>query len=102
MGRFPGEQSCLSLVWAVLDLLITHETNGIRINQLEHQRLKRTSYQDTNQATPEEVTAALTTTGNLSRGEFTAAKRRHQPDPLSLPFWRGPLVSFGGTYACCH
>jgi len=58
MGRFPGEQSCLSLVWAVLDLLITHETNGIRINQLEHQRLKRTSYQDTNQATPEEVTAA--------------------------------------------
>ncbi len=32
MGRFPGEDSCLSLVWAVLDLLITHETNGIRFN----------------------------------------------------------------------
>jgi putative transposase len=30
MGRFPGEDSCLTLVWAVLDLLITHETNGIR------------------------------------------------------------------------
>jgi putative transposase len=29
MGRFPGEDSCLTLVWAVLDLLITHETNGI-------------------------------------------------------------------------
>jgi len=28
MGRFPGEESCLTLVWAVLDLLITHETNG--------------------------------------------------------------------------
>jgi putative transposase len=25
IGRFPGEQSCLSLVWAVLDLLITHD-----------------------------------------------------------------------------
>jgi transposase-like protein len=35
MGRFPGEDSCLSLVWAVLDLLITHETNGIRFNQLD-------------------------------------------------------------------
>jgi putative transposase len=58
MGRFPGEQSCLSLVWAVLDLLITHETNGIRFNQLDHQRLQRTRYQDTDQATPEEVTAA--------------------------------------------
>ena len=39
MGRFPGEDSCLSLVWAVLDLLITHQTNGIHFN-------------------PEEVTAA--------------------------------------------
>ena len=58
MGRFPGEDSCLSLVWAVLDLLITHETNGIRFNQLDRQRLKRTRYQDADQATPEEVTAA--------------------------------------------
>jgi HD-GYP domain-containing protein (c-di-GMP phosphodiesterase class II) len=41
MGRFPGEESCLTLVWAVLDLLITHETNGIRFNQLDRQRLKR-------------------------------------------------------------
>jgi len=38
-GRFPGEESCLSLVWAVLDLLITHETNGIRSNQLDRQRV---------------------------------------------------------------
>ena len=41
MGRFPGEESCLTLVWAVLDLLITHQTNGIRFNQLDRQRLKR-------------------------------------------------------------
>jgi hypothetical protein len=39
MGRFPGEESCLSLVWAVLNLLITHETNGTRFNQLDRQRL---------------------------------------------------------------
>jgi len=58
MGRFPGEDSCLSLVWAVLDLLITHETNGIRFNQLDRQRLKRTRYQDADQATPKELTAA--------------------------------------------
>jgi len=58
MGRFPGEQSCLSLVWAVLDLLITHETNGIRFNQLDRQRLQRTRYQAHNETTREEVTAA--------------------------------------------
>jgi putative transposase len=31
MGRFSGEDSCPTLVWAVLDLLITHQTNGIRL-----------------------------------------------------------------------
>src|SRR5437660_6546890 len=36
MGRFPGEESCLSLVWAVLDLLITHETHA-----LDRPRVKR-------------------------------------------------------------
>jgi non-homologous end joining protein Ku len=49
---------CLSLVWAVLDLLITHETNGIRFNQLDRQRLKRISYEGADEATSEEVTAA--------------------------------------------
>jgi putative transposase len=58
MGRFPGEESCLSLVWAVLDLLITHETNGIRFNQLDRQRLKQLRLQDTDHAVPEEVNAA--------------------------------------------
>jgi len=41
IGRFPGETSCLTLVWAVLDLYITHPTNGVRFTQLERQRLKR-------------------------------------------------------------
>jgi transposase-like protein len=58
MGRFPGEESCLSLVWAVLDLLIIHETNGVRFNQLDRQRLKRLRYQSADETTPEEVTAA--------------------------------------------
>jgi putative transposase len=58
MGRFPGEDSCLSLVWAVLDLLITHQTNGIHFNALDRQRLKRMRYDGDEQTTPEEVTAA--------------------------------------------
>jgi putative transposase len=58
MGRFPGEDSCLSLVWAVLDLLITHQTNGIHFNQLDRQRLKRRRYEGDEQTIPEEVTAA--------------------------------------------
>jgi hypothetical protein len=28
IGRFPGETSCLTLVWAVLDLYITNATNA--------------------------------------------------------------------------
>jgi transposase-like protein len=50
MGRFPGETSCLTLVWAVLDLLITHETNGIRFTQLDRQHLNRTKYQPSPQS----------------------------------------------------
>jgi transposase-like protein len=58
MGRLPGETSCLTLVWAVLDLLITHQTNGIRFNQLDRQRLKRTRYQGTEQTIPGEAALA--------------------------------------------
>jgi putative transposase len=58
MGRFPGEDSCLTLVWAVLDLLITHETNGIRFTELDRQRLNRARYNEPDQAIPEEATAA--------------------------------------------
>jgi transposase-like protein len=58
MGRFPGEDSCLSLVWAVLDLLITHQTNGVHFNALDRQRLKRMRYEGSKTTIPEEVTAA--------------------------------------------
>src|SRR3954468_22125462 len=58
MGRFPGEDSCLTLVWAVLDLLITHQTNGIRFTELDRQRLNRIRYHEPDHAIPEEMTAA--------------------------------------------
>src|ERR671923_289354 len=58
IGRFPGETSCLTLVWAVPDLVITNETNGIRFTQLDRRQLNRIRYQDPDQATPEEVNAA--------------------------------------------
>ena len=56
MGRFPGEDSCLTLVWAVLDLLITHQTNGIHFTQLDRQRLTRLS--DTHTPSAHEDVAA--------------------------------------------
>src|SRR5436190_10196133 len=58
MGRFPGEDRRLTLVWAVLDLYISHATNGIKVTELERQHLKSIRYQPADQATPEEVTAA--------------------------------------------
>jgi hypothetical protein len=43
---------------AVLDLYMTHATNGFRFTQQERQRLKRTRYQGNEPTTPEEVRAA--------------------------------------------
>jgi putative transposase len=40
IGRFPGEASCLSLCWAVLDLVISH-SNGITFTDLDQLALKR-------------------------------------------------------------
>jgi len=58
IGRFPGETSCLTLVWAVPDLYISHATNGIKFTQLERQHLKRIGYERHHETTPEDVTAA--------------------------------------------
>lgn len=57
IGRFPGEQSCLSLCWAVLDLVISH-SNGITFTDLDRQALDRLSSQRAERATGEEVIAA--------------------------------------------
>jgi non-homologous end joining protein Ku len=58
IDRFPGQTSCLTLVWAVLDLYITHAKNGVRFNQLERQRLTRIRHTGSEPTTDEEVTAA--------------------------------------------
>jgi transposase-like protein len=59
MGRFPGEDSCLSLVWAVLDLFFTHASNGATFTDLDRQHLYRLKYQPpAPDAIDEEVTAA--------------------------------------------
>jgi transposase-like protein len=58
IGRFPGETSRLTLVWAVLDLYITNATNGIKFTQLERQQLKRLRYEGHEPTVPEEVNAA--------------------------------------------
>jgi non-homologous end joining protein Ku len=58
IGRFPGETSCLTLVWAVLDLYITHAKNGVRFSQLERQHLRRIRHAGSEETTDQEVSAA--------------------------------------------
>jgi putative transposase len=59
IGRFPGETSCLSLVWAVLDLFFSHASNGATFTDLDRQHLYRIRYQPAEESTQhEEVTAA--------------------------------------------
>jgi putative transposase len=58
IGRFPGETSCLTLVRAVLDLYISHATNGIKFTELERRRLKNIRYEPADEAISEGVTAA--------------------------------------------
>jgi putative transposase len=58
IGRFPGETSCLTLVWAVLDLYITHAKNGVRFSQLDRQRLSRIRHAGSQPTTNEEASAA--------------------------------------------
>ena len=59
MGRFPGETSCLSLVWAVLDLFFSHASNGATFTDVDRQHLYRIKYHQADPDTlDEEVTAA--------------------------------------------
>ncbi len=57
IGRFPGEESCLSLCWAVLDLVITH-SNGITFTDLDRLTLDRLARERAERSTGEEVVAA--------------------------------------------
>ena len=57
IGRFPGEASCLSLCWAVLDLVVSH-SNGVTFTDLDRQAIDRLSRERPDRATAEEVVAA--------------------------------------------
>ena len=55
IGRFPGETSCLSLCWAVLDLFIA-SARGLALTALEHRQLVRMRA-DRRTKTPESLSA---------------------------------------------
>ncbi len=55
IGPFPGETSCLSLCWAVLDLFIA-SARGLALTALEHRQLAQMRA-DRRSTTPESLTA---------------------------------------------
>jgi len=91
LGRSPGEDSSLTPVCAVHDLYMTHATNGVRFTQRERQWLKRIRYEGDEPTTPgRRAPHSLSITGNLSRGEFTAAQGHDRlSDARPLLFERG-------------
>jgi hypothetical protein len=58
IGRFPGEESCLSLVWAVLDLQINNACNGVKLSEVDRQKLYRLRHQPDESETEREEAAA--------------------------------------------
>ena len=57
--KIPGEESCLSLVWAVIDLQINNTCNGIKHSDIDRHKLYRLHHQPAKSATEsKEVTAA--------------------------------------------
>jgi putative transposase len=57
IGRFPGESSCLSLCWALLDLVISH-SNNVTFTDLEQLLLARIARERPTRTTTKEVIAA--------------------------------------------
>ena len=55
IGRFPGETSCLSLCWAVLDLFIAR-ARGVGLGAFEHLQLAQMRAATTTR-TPNSLTA---------------------------------------------
>jgi hypothetical protein len=43
--RSPGEESCLSLLGAVLDLQINNTCNGVKLSEIDRQKLYRLRHQ---------------------------------------------------------
>jgi len=57
-GTLPRRDQLPHLVWAVLDLLITHQTNGINFNALDRHASSERATKATSRTIPEEATAA--------------------------------------------
>lgn len=51
IGRFPGETSCLSLTWAVLDLVVAG-ARGLGLTDLDQQQLAQLREQRASESTP--------------------------------------------------
>jgi putative transposase len=59
IGRFPGKESRLSLVWAVLDPQINNACNAVKLSDIDRQTLYRLHHQpDQSASKREEATAA--------------------------------------------
>ncbi len=56
IGRFPGETSCLSLCWAVLDLVIAG-AHGLGLTELDQHQLERLREERIRSSTPFAETA---------------------------------------------
>jgi transposase-like protein len=56
IGRFPGESSCLSLCWAVLDLVLTG-ARSLALTELEHQQISKLRLARTQHTTSDALTA---------------------------------------------
>ena len=53
IGRFPGEQSCLSLVWAALDLQINNACNGVKLSDTDRHKLHQLRHEPAESETEE-------------------------------------------------
>ena len=94
MGRFPGETSCLSLVWAVLDLFFSHASNGATFTDLDRQHLYRIKYQPTD---PTSATVARgypfhCPGGSISSDRWSGAKAVRLAEPRGCPGGRAARV----------
>jgi hypothetical protein len=59
IGPFPGEESCLSLVWVVLYLQINNACNRVNLSEIDCQRLYRLRHEPAQSETEKkEVEAA--------------------------------------------
>jgi hypothetical protein len=74
-GRFPGETSCLTLVFAILDLFLTHASNRATFTALDRQHLYRIKYHQADPDTiDQEVTAAQTHQQEPNRPRIYSSK----------------------------